>query len=125
MTKFPKNVILGYTKITNEKDFNNKNIPKLIISKNQDLVYASRSSIPFQKNYKNVGYRQVLAYCFPRDKLLKFSNQRQKTYYENIEDIEILRFLEIGIKVKMCKMSNKSISLDTKDDIKKVLKKIN
>ncbi len=39
-----------------------------------------------------------------------------------MEDIEILRFLDIGISVKMIKLSDKSISVDVPDDINKVEK---
>ena len=65
---------------------------------------------------------QVLAYCFPRKKLLKFGTVKKKTKLEYFEDIEILRFLELGVKVKMIKMSNKSISVDLYRDLKKVKK---
>ena len=36
-----------------------------------------------------------------------------------LEDIEILRFLEQGYKVKMIKMSNKSLAIDNPKDLKK------
>ena len=39
---------------------------------------------------------------------------------ENFEDIEILRFLEAGYKVKMVKLSGKSMAVDVPEDIKKV-----
>ena len=42
----------------------------------------------------------------------------ETTPLEEIEDLELLRFSELGIKVKMIPMSNKSISVDTKKDIK-------
>lgn len=122
--KYPRDVILGYTKIYDKKDFKNKNIPKVIVSKDEYLIFASRSPIPFQKKYKKKAFRQVLAYSFPRKKLLDFTKVTKKTFYENIEDVEILRFLEKGIPVKLCKMSNKSLSLDTKKDLKKILRKI-
>jgi CMP-2-keto-3-deoxyoctulosonic acid synthetase len=41
---------------------------------------------------------------------------------ESIEDLESNRFIELGYKVKMIKMSDKSIAVDTKDDLKKVEK---
>ena len=47
---------------------------------------------------------------------------QKKTPLEKIEDIEILRFLELGINVKMIKMSNKSIPVDVHSDLKKVEK---
>ena len=37
-----------------------------------------------------------------------------------MEDCELIRFLELGYEVKMIKMSDKSISVDTSQDIKKV-----
>ena len=36
-----------------------------------------------------------------------------------IEDIEILRFLEQGYRVKMIKMSNKSLAVDNNEDLEK------
>ena len=41
-----------------------------------------------------------------------------------MEDIEIVRFLDLGHKVKMIKMSNDSISIDTNADLKKVKLKL-
>ena len=38
----------------------------------------------------------------------------------SIEDIEILRFFEIGIPIKMVQISKSSIAVDIKTDIKKV-----
>ena len=52
-------------------------------------------------------------------------SKEKKTFLEQSEDIEILRFLELGIKVQLVKMSNKSQPVDTKEDLRKVLKKIN
>ena len=57
-----------------------------------------------------------------------FSKHKKKTKVENCEDIEILRFLEMGIKIKMIKLSNKSISVDTKKDkiqVERILKNKN
>ena len=49
---------------------------------------------------------------------------RSKTELEKIEDIEILRFIENGEQIKMVKLSNKSMSVDNKEDLKKVALKI-
>ena len=73
---------------------------------------------------KNPFFRQVLIYSYPREKILLLKRFNKKKYFESKEDIEILRFLESGIKVKMIKMSDKSKSIDIKEDIKKVLKLI-
>ena len=43
---------------------------------------------------------------------------------EEIEDLELNRFIEIGYQVKMIRLSNKSIAVDTKSDLIKVKKMI-
>jgi len=43
---------------------------------------------------------------------------------ESIEDIELNRFIELGLKVKMLKMSDKSIAVDTIEDLRKLQRKI-
>ena len=80
----------------------------------------SRASIPANKKYDfQKGWRQVCAYSFPKKELLSFAKNKKKTKIEFYEDIEILRFLELGYKVKMIKMSNKSLAVDTKNDLDK------
>lgn len=119
----PKQILNGYTKIDNKKNFFSQHIPKLVFDKNYHLMYMSRGPIPSNKKKKFVfGYRQVCIYSFPRKMLLLFSKYKKKTLIENTEDIEILRFVEMGLKVKMLKLSNKSISVDTKEDKIKVEK---
>ncbi|MDA9731550.1 hypothetical protein N9U47_02865, partial [Candidatus Pelagibacter sp.] len=49
--------------------------------------------------------------------LSQFGKIRNKSTFENIEDIEILRFLENNINVKMIKTSGSEISIDTKKDL--------
>ena len=48
----------------------------------------------------------------------------KKTPLESLEDCELLRFLELGYDVKMIKMSDKSISVDTKENLREVIKRI-
>ena len=57
-------------------------------------------------------------------KNFKIFGRSRKTYFENIEDIEIIRFLELGFKVKMTELSD-TISVDFLSDIKKVEKILN
>ena len=120
--KNQKKLLLGFTKITNSKDVNNVNIPKVCFDKKLNLIYASRLPVPFNFKKKSEHYRQVLAYSFPRNKLLQFSSLSSKGIIENSENIEILRFLENGLKVKLIKMSSRSKSVDTPEDLKRVEK---
>tara|TARA_B110000003_G_C16645798_1_gene531978 strand:- start:116 stop:847 length:732 start_codon:yes stop_codon:yes gene_type:complete len=118
--KNPKEIINGYTEIKDKKLFFNSSIPKLIFDKNSYLLYMSRGPIPSNKKYNfQKAWRQICAYSFPKKMLEAFSKIKKKTPIESIEDIEILRFLEQGYKVKMIKMSNKSLAVDNKEDLKK------
>jgi 3-deoxy-manno-octulosonate cytidylyltransferase (CMP-KDO synthetase) len=85
----------------------------------------SRTTIPSNKQSTfQWSNRQVCIYAFPKNTLLEYYNQKIKTPLEEIEDIEILRFLEMGFEVRMLKMSTESIAVDYPEDIEKVIQKI-
>lgn len=124
--KFKNSVICGFNKIQKFNLATNVNTPKVVMNENNDLIYISRSLVPGTKNSinkkKNDFYRQVCVYGFNRKQLLKFYNKKKKSKIEKIEDIEILRFFDLNEKIKMVKLSNRSIAIDTKEDLKKILK---
>ena len=121
--KKPNEVINGYTEIKNKKLFFSSSIPKVIFDKNGYLLYMSRGPIPSNKALEfKKAWRQVCIYSLPKKALKIFSNLRKKTILESLEDCELMRFLELGLEVKMIKMSNNSISVDTKNDLKKIIK---
>ena len=119
-TKTPNEIINGYTEIKDKELFFNNSIPKVVFDNQGYLLYMSRAPIPANKKYDfQKGWRQICAYSFPKKKLMNFAKNKKKTKIEFFEDIEILRFLELGYKVKMIKMSNKSLSVDTENDVDK------
>lgn len=123
--KHPKEIITGYSQIKSSEMFKSIHVPKVVFSINKDLLYASRSPIP--QNKKNIfrfGYRQVCIYAFPKKKLKSFYSVK-KTPLEYEEDIEYLRFLEKGIKIKCLELSDESKAVDTPDDLREVRKIIN
>ena len=80
----------------------------------------SRLGIPFNKsNIKPNFKKQVCVYGFTKNALELFSN-KGKASNELHEDIEILRFLDMGYKVKMRETQVDSIAVDTPEDVKKV-----
>jgi len=125
--KNPNKIINGYTRITNKKDFYSGHIPKVVFRKDGRLLYQSRAPIPTTKQKEFVyAWRQVCIYSLPYKSLKVFSSSKTKTTLESLEDCELLRFLELGHEIKMIKMSNKSISVDTKDSlalVRKIIKK--
>jgi CMP-2-keto-3-deoxyoctulosonic acid synthetase len=85
----------------------------------------SRLAVPFNKSDSKVVYKkQVCVYGFTKKALEVFSASA-KTLNEQFEDIEILRFLDMGYKVKMKKTDVDSIAVDIPDDIKKVEEYLN
>ena len=63
--------------------------------------------------------RQVCIYAFPRNAILEFGRQKVKTRLEAIEDIEILRFLEIGNDVRMVEVKGSPVAVDTPEDLER------
>jgi len=123
-----KNQIVNcYTNIKKQIEFNNHNVPKVVLDKNKNLLFISRSPIPGSKKKKFTrAFKQVCIYGFRRNPLLKyyFKNSK-KSLIEKIEDIEIIRFLENGVKVKMIKVQGSKLAIDTHQNIlqaRKILK---
>ncbi len=118
-------ILNGYCDIANESDYKSVSVPKVVLRPDGRLLYMSRASIPGnKKNMFNFGYRQVCIYAFPKEALIAFKNMDIKTTFEAEEDIEILRFLEMGYEVQMIKMSKDSIPIDNPEDVEKVLERI-
>ncbi len=123
--EFLYEVYCGFTKINEAERFFSKDVPKTVVNQKNELIYMSRSAIPGNKNGDfNIGFRQVCAYAFSKESLNKYCSLKKKTFLEEQEDIELLRFLELGIKIKMIKMSEESIPVDRKEDIQRVLNKL-
>ena len=121
--KFPMEIINGFTEIKEKKIFYSPNIPKVVFKKNGNLLYMSRSPIPSNKKKQFVkAWRQVCIYSFSYHSLKAYTSVKKKTPLESIEDLESNRFLELGYQIKMLRMSNKSVAVDTKEDLVKVRK---
>lgn len=114
----PGEIINGYCPIENEELFRNPNIPKVVARADGRLLYMSRSPIPTDKAHGfHKAWRQVCIYAFPKNALLDFATSHSKTQLEQIEDIEILRFLEMGYNVQMVPLSARSVAVDTPSDV--------
>ena len=107
----------------------NRNIPKVVSNFNNDLIYMSRSAIPGTKEgHSKLVHKQVCIYAFTKDELDKFYQfglKHGKTQIEWSEDIEILRFLELGINVKMLETYGTTQAVDILEDVDKVLEILN
>jgi 3-deoxy-manno-octulosonate cytidylyltransferase (CMP-KDO synthetase) len=120
--QYPGEVLNGICEIHEESEFRSTSTPKAVVRNDGRLLYMSRAAIPTsKKNEFTKAWRQVCAYAFPRTALKAFKAQPVKTPLELIEDIEILRFLELGFEVRMIKLSDDSIAVDLPEDVPKVI----
>ena len=119
--KDPKKVYNGYAEIKTKHNYFSPNIPKVIFHPTtKELMYMSRAAIPANKSFTfDKAWKQVCIYAFPKDSLVAFS-ATNKTPLEALEDIEVLRFLELGYTVQMISLSGNGIAVDVPEDIKKV-----
>lgn len=114
-----------YKNINDKIEVNSDTIIKVIVNEEDELMYMSRLGVPFNKSDKEATYKkQVCVYGFTKEALKVFSS-RAKTINEQFEDIEILRFLDMGYKVKMRETKVNSIAVDVPDDVAKVEKFLN
>jgi len=112
----------GYKKITIEEEIPSWTIPKVIFNEQEELMYMSRLPVPYNKGKVSRDYfKQVCVYGFTK-KALKVFTQQGKTINEKHEDIEILRFVDLGHKVKMVRVEYDCIAVDVPEDILKVEK---
>lgn len=115
---YPDHVINCMANLTKYEDVKNKKIPKVITNLEDELIYMSRNPIPGTKTGNGSNpKKQVCIYAFNREHLQSFSSNK-KTPLEAQEDIEIIRFLEMGQKVKMVMLDNVSHAVDYPEDIK-------
>lgn len=121
----PDCIINGYAAIGDEDTWRSLSVPKVVVSEDHELLYMSRTPIPGNKSNTFIkGWRQVCVYAFPKSALKLFSARQHKSELEEIEDLEILRFLEMGLKVKMVELSANSIAVDHPEDVIKVIKRL-
>jgi 3-deoxy-D-manno-octulosonate cytidylyltransferase len=112
-----------YKKIEDPAELTSPTIIKTIVSETGELVYMSRSAVPFNKSEGTpVYYKQVCVYGFTREALELFAASTNKSKNEQFEDIEILRFIDRGYRVRMIETTYDSIAVDIPEDVAKVEK---
>ena len=125
--KYPNEIINGYCKISDNENSDSLNIPKVVFNENNQMVYMSRHLIPGtkSKDFKPANYyKQVCIYAFSKKDLLNYVDFGRKGTLELYEDIEILRFLDIGIPIRLVETNNASMAVDVPEDVVRVEEEI-
>ena len=109
------------SKITNEEEFYDRNVVKVVTDNDNFAMYFSRSPIPYEFEYGKA-YRVMGLYGYTKEFLQNFKNS-EKSDLEKLEHgIEMLRVMEKGHKIKLIDTNYKSIGVDLKEHIKEVEK---
>ena len=113
-------IINTMTMIKKEDDVTSNTVVKVVSSENNDLIYLSRSPIPYPKKGQAIKYYKHLGLYGLTKRALDSFAKTSRTKNEKIEDIEMLRFLETGYSIKILPVESKSIGVDRIEDIEKV-----
>ena len=97
----------------------NTNI-KVVTDKYNNAIYMSRSAIPHPKSSMEFQYKKHLGVLLYNYEALKFFSETKRDRIESIEDINELRFIENGKKIKMIEVNAETLSVDTPKDLEKV-----
>jgi len=100
----------------NEMEWRDPNEVKVVTDLKQDVLFMSRSPIP-SNEWKKIGPRlkQVAIMPFRKKFLLDFQAM-SPTPHEISEQVELLRAVEHGVKVRAVKSPYHSVSVDTERD---------
>ena len=101
------------------KNISSYNVVKVLSDNKDKVLYLSRCKVPHNFTKKSDYYLKHLSIIsFKPNALTKFCKSKQ-TRLERIEGVELLRAIEIGLKVKTTIIKGNSFSVDIKDDFLK------
>ena len=105
-----------------EDDVRSPHVPKVSVRSDGRLAKMSRAPLPFHfGRYDDAPFRrQVCIYAFGRLELEAFGSYGRPTRTESLQDIEILRSLDLGNDVHMVEVSAASHAVDIPQDIERI-----
>ena len=114
-------MITAATPFRKEENVENPNAVKVVLDKASNALYFSRNPIPFLRDKKNPVqyYRHQGIYGYSLPFLLEFVKWKPTTL-EKMEQLEQLRALENGAKIRVIITKHASIGIDTPEDVKQV-----
>lgn len=105
----------------------NPNSPKVVLNKNSEAIYFSRSIIPYIRDAhhtewldRHVFYKHIGMYAYRSDVLKKITLLPQSNL-ELAESLEQLRWIENGYKIKVGLTDIETIGIDTPEDMEQAI----
>ena len=93
---------------------------KVVFDKLSYAMFFSRSPIPYPKGSMDYDYYKHVGVLIYNKKALDFFASTKKGPYEIVEDVNEIRFLENGEKIKMVEVESESLSVDTPKDLEHI-----
>jgi len=111
---------------TKGEDLFNPNSPKVILNKNDEAIYFSRSAIPFVRGKEKDDwpihhkfYKHIGLYAYRSDVLREITKLAQSPL-ELAESLEQLRWIENGYTIKVEITDMETLAVDTPEDLERV-----
>jgi 3-deoxy-manno-octulosonate cytidylyltransferase (CMP-KDO synthetase) len=122
------------SRIETRSDLLDQNVVKVVIDQDGYAVYFSRHAIPFPRKYLDRGkdvdleestyLRHVGVYGYTGDALIRMA-EAGKCEPEDLESLEQLRALHLGIKIRVGFVGGASPCVDVPEDIERIEQAIN
>ncbi|HSX38324.1 MAG TPA: 3-deoxy-manno-octulosonate cytidylyltransferase [Chlamydiales bacterium] len=106
--------------IQNREDFLSPHVVKCVFDQNGNALYFSRSPIPHTKAENPLlAFAHIGIYCY-RLAFLEKIRASTPTSLQEIEDLEQLKILQLGYRIKIALVSEITPSVDTPSDLVKL-----
>ena len=106
-------------------DIMDPNICKVVLDFDENALYFSRAPIPWVRDTHGTvqarHWKHLGLYAFRRDALLEYPTLPQGEL-ERLEQLEQLRWLENGWKIRVAEVSHDAVSVDVPEDVARVEK---
>jgi 3-deoxy-manno-octulosonate cytidylyltransferase (CMP-KDO synthetase) len=114
-------------RIESPEELLSPSVVKAVLDREGYCLYFSRSTIPCVRDLPvaewlglGVHYKHIGLYVFSREFLMRYT-ELPATKLESLEKLEQLRILEAGYRIKAVVTTHNSISVDTAEDLDRVL----
>lgn len=115
-------------RIENAEELCDPNVVKVVVDKNNFALYFSRAPIPYlAKNSTSASpifYKHIGLYSYTKDFLFTYKNLPVSNL-EKIEQLEQLRVIEGGFRIKVIETKFDTVGVDTPQDLEKVKEWLN
>jgi 3-deoxy-manno-octulosonate cytidylyltransferase (CMP-KDO synthetase) len=113
--------------IENEEQLFNPNLVRVVVNKQNEAIYFTRSTIPYLRNVpqeewfaKHTFFKHIGMYAYRADILQKIT-RLEISSLEKAESLEQLRWIENGFTIKVALSAMETVGIDTPEDLARAI----